>query len=353
MGPDRDSRQGDYAIGIRWYDASMSWARAIVLLAQASLLVSAALPVRADSAAENERILARAELAFKRGKRPQGLALLRNAYSRRLDDQALLARLMEALLGDQPCPVGRDLSEAEKLSAKIEEPDDASQRAAYRHVRMLRAVVDACLGQVTSPALEDSLRDARNGDLDARATLPRLGLIYVRARSLHAAERWFAVSYELAPEDLNVGRDYASLLLALGRSHEAARVLSASHRRAPTDLALRRDYAGALTAAGLAEEALALLDVVHEPCAALPACAAQAARIALEAGQPERALTWAEQALEGSRSVVPLLLARGDAFARLGRRDDARSAYQRVLALDPTHNRAKQALATLDRTAAE
>jgi Flp pilus assembly protein TadD len=304
---------------------------------------------RAESSADAERSIGRAEQALERGNRPRALSLLRGARLRHPEDLLVRERLARLLLEADACPAARDLQEADKLTANFDEPAEAAEKAAFRSLRLARALVDACLGHTTSSALEAAREDARRGDLDMRAALSRLGLIYVRARALDAAQQWLAVAHELSPEDVTIGRDYAAVLLALGRSHHAARVLSMLHRHSPTDLALRRDYAGALTAAGLAEEALEVLEVAREACTNMPACIAQAGRTALEAGHPERSLRW----VEGATQQPALLMVRADALKRLGRLDEARAVYSRVLALDPVHKRAKQALNALDRAPAE
>jgi predicted Zn-dependent protease len=316
----------------------------LILLASVVHFLCARTPARAQPDAPVHGVLVRAELAFERGKRAQGLALLRKAQARRPDDLTLRAQFATALLEADGCPDPRNLHEADKVTAHADEPGEPAQQLDYRALRLSRALVDACLGQASSPALEEAFRAARSGDVQARTALARLGLIYVRAHALLAAERWLSLAHELAPQDSALGRDYAALLLAMGRASEATRVLAPLQRRTPADLGLRQDYAGALTAAGLADEAQGLLEAARPACSRLPECTAQAARIALEAGKPERALGW----LEGVDACVALLMVRGDALVRLGRSEDARAAYRKVLLLEPTHGRAKQALLTLE-----
>src|SRR5512133_2078480 len=59
-------------------------------------------------------------------------------------------------------------------------------------------------------------------------------------------------------------------------------------------------------------------------------------RDALDAGLGERALACAEDALRAAPRLVPALSLRASALASLGRLDDARLAWSRTLAVDPS-----------------
>jgi Flp pilus assembly protein TadD len=71
-----------------------------------------------------------------------------------------------------------------------------------------------------------------------------------------------------------------------------------------------------------------------EPYAA-PTALADESRAALDAGEEERALACADEALRIAPRLVPALAARGDALAALDRIDDARLTFARALAVDP------------------
>lgn len=312
-----------------------------------AIATSIALPVRADvRASRRDTILQASERAARRGDRQGALRRLKAALATPAPDAALLlayARLALPLA----VPATREPLDqhAAYYLARLGLAAPADDARVTHGLWLHAAWAAALLGR-----FDESLAAVREtGALQDAETLLCLRLIAitaVRRERLDVAENALMMARQYMPQDVATMAEFGAVLLARGRAESAVSQLAERLAIAPGELAARRDLAYALSAAGRPEQALGLLRGA-DACEREPGCALEAARIALEAGDAEAAVRYAELRLVALPDDLDALYVSADGHARQGRFDAARVQWGRVLQLRPDSARAKQALAEL------
>ncbi|MCC7244127.1 MAG: tetratricopeptide repeat protein, partial [Saprospiraceae bacterium] len=65
------------------------------------------------------------------------------------------------------------------------------------------------------------------------------------------------------------------------------------------------------------------------------------------AGQPDKALAKTDEAISKGVKTGQMYLLRGNALFNLGKKDDAKAAYQQALSLEPNNQLARQMLSKI------
>ena len=330
-------------------------ARALVAL----LCCLSALTARADAAggqrarARGDVALRAADRALARGKPALALRALERALASSSEARIALAYGKLALPFDGVYgasalpPLTR---RAEVLSAAIDRVDAVeSEPETLRLVRLYAAFARVLAGR-DEEGIALVFAAGRLQDPTTVLALRAIAAVHVHREQLSLAERALGLARQYVLQDLVVMAELGRVRLARGDSAGAVVVLGERFGIEPLSLAARRDYAYALVAAGRASEALSLLDAVAGTCSALPGCALEAARTALEADRPERALAFARSCLRARPDDLDALFLLADAHMRSGELAAARTAYADVLRSHPESVRAKQALEELARS---
>ncbi len=309
------------------------------------------------------RQLARAEQLIARGRGASALPILRRIARDPVDARVALA-FARAGLPSEPdavwaTPDERRVALAREVLAMLDRVDTTLGTPEQgRSIALDRGRARGAAGE-----LEEAIGDVAG--LRARlapevaATLSWLATLAIARDRLDLAERALDAATIASSEDDAIARDLAAVCLARGAARRAVQVLerrvarsSSAHTSAdPNRDVLRRELAAALLAAGDAQRALGLLAAIATSVDDARSHL-DAARAALEAGDPTRARGSAELAAAAartdprSRAEAPLVLAE----ACLALRDDAcaRRAFTDALARDPSSTRAREGLRALD-----
>ena len=327
----------------------------------------------APSAAANAELVTRAERLLARGYSKQALVLLRRAYAR-APSLALALKLASALLPDPgrslhiKVPVGKASPSRKESMARetgmlreqarelVQLVDNLPLSASFEDQPLLRklwrrrAWAQAWVGDFAGAV--SSLRE-RGGSQDGESSryLRSVAALAVRHDDLRAAEEGLRAARSFMPQDTELAADLAALLLAQGRAEESIPLWQEALRKNEQDLEARRDLASALLAAGRGAEAWQLLEAQRAACDVATNCAIEAARAALELGEPQTAVARLTGPFAGNVVEAQFVLA--DAHTRLGAWQQAREAYARILALKPSNVRARENLRALEESAQE
>lgn len=219
--------------------------------------------------------------------------------------------------------------------------------AAARHAfeRMLDEVPGdprASLG-LASLALGDG--DAARAEAHARSAVTRdpnlahawttlalaLNLQQRKEDALDCARR----GCEIAPHSIAIRRSYAAIALEQGDAATSIAVCRAGLEAQPNDVGLKCSLADALSAAGALAEARDLIaPIVGSPHASAETWLSFGA-LCLAQGQSEEAVHHLKKAIEAGLGVARAWYLLGIAYRRLKRLDDAVSALERAVALEP------------------
>lgn len=300
------------------------------------------------------RVLASVDRDLARGAAPRAERRLLAALMQQPRSTLLLARYAELALplSAEASPAPRPES-ARTLLARLQNrdalPGDADALPEPERERVL--LLHAALAQAVLARYDDALALAtaagRLQDLGTVSCLRRVGAIAASRDQLDSAERALSLARQFYLQDLALATELGHVLLARGQGEAALRLFAERHAIQPDALAARRDFAYALASQGRAGEALGLLVAARAGCEADSDCTLEAARIALEAGRPVDAITWAQRRLALRGEDLDALFVLGDAHTRTGALHEARNAYERVRAVRPDSVRARQALEQL------
>ncbi len=321
--------------------------------AMASATPSAA---SARRTAANATLVTRAERLLARGRSGPAIALLRRAYARA--PSLMLAHKLGAALWPeqgQMLDVKASAREQQSLSKRAHElmqlvdalplATGADEQAVLRELWRRRASAQAWLGDLSGAIASLQERGTRDDDESARG-LRRVAALAVQRDDLIAAELALLTARNFSPAATELSTDLAAVLLAQGRADESIPLWQERLKRDQNDLDARRDLAGALLGAGRGAEALQLLEAARAACDAAKNCAIEAARVALELGEPRKAIARLTGHFHADYVEAQFVLA--DAHARLGEAERAREAYARILEQRPGNLRARDNLRALE-----
>ncbi|MEM7406752.1 MAG: sulfotransferase [Pseudomonadota bacterium] len=169
------------------------------------------------------------------------------------------------------------------------------------------------------------------------AVEPRLALadIALQAGDRDRASELALQAVRLAPLQPEVHRLAGDVATATDAFHEAVTHYEEARRLGLHDDTLLRDLAFALARCHRVDDSVALLTARVAQCP-VAETHSMLARLLLQDGQGERALTHFSAALELAPDDALGTLHQGDALATLGRRDDAIVAVRRAITLDPS-----------------
>ncbi len=201
--------------------------------------------------------------------------------------------------------------------------------------RALLGLASRALGEGDADRAEKHARSAVAGNSDlahAWATLAlALNMQQRKVEAIDCARR----ACEIAPQSIALRRSYATIALEQGDAVTSIAVCRAGLTLHPNDVGLKCSLADALSAAGALAEAHALL----APIVASPQANAESwlsfGALCTEQGQLEAAIHYLREAIEAGLGVARAWYLLGDVYRRLKRLDDAVTAFERAVTLEP------------------
>jgi tetratricopeptide (TPR) repeat protein len=227
--------------------------------------------------------------------------------------------------------------------------------AALQHTAQL-ATEEAERTRRLSQALEAFQRAVALVPADARhrATLGAVLTEFAALRMANPAQVYAAYDEALArdPHDANFSLQAANAALRLGDMPTARRYAARTTELYPSFGPPRAQLGYLALVEGRPGEAAALLREAlagewHGDQTARVAASANLAAALLALGQTREARERAEEAVQEAPDSAEARFTLGSVLERLGERDEALGQYRQVLALDPRHSRAREALRRL------
>lgn len=321
----------------------------LVALAHARAQEDARAATRMEAAAKRaERVLAESERELRRGHVERAMKRLARGLSREPSPRLALryAELALPFSGALGADVDARVRLAEPLHALLPRVDlSAIEREGARQL-LLHGAYAALLVGDDEGGIVLLLQAGRLQDPATVAALRALAAVATRREQLELAEQLLAMARQYLPQDLELARELALVSLARGEGRAAVTLLEERFAVEPHASSARRDLAYALVAVGRADDALVLFSDVRDACMRNAGCALEAARSALEAGEPAQALDYARAVL-AERSELDAMFVIAEAHVQRGELEEAKHAYADVLRVQPDSVRAKLALEQL------
>lgn len=182
-------------------------------------------------------------------------------------------------------------------------------------------------------------------DKEAKPAFRALVIAELLKNSTRAAERSRALSlYQEAVSDAQWGvaasNALAHVLVEAGNAEEAIDVLQAGLGKTPNHLTLVDAAAQAYINAGRLSEAEKVTSAALAAFEDEGWAHGSRARVLLAKGEPAKAVSELDRAVELSPGDASLYALRGDATREVGSRDEAKASYEKALQLDPGQPRA-------------
>lgn len=182
----------------------------------------------------------------------------------------------------------------------------------------------------------DELEKLRKQQGDTAVVGSFAGLIKLAHMDLDGAQAQFEAVLKAHPDWVPAKLDLARVYAIEGKTGLSRKLLTEVLAQQPTSTLALSNLVSGLLREGKAAQAVQVTERAHQAAAGSVEITLALARLYVQTGDPKKALALIDQIGQNQALGIPLLAARAESLAALGRKDEARDIYRQLLGLDPS-----------------